>query len=169
MKTATNRALKGLSLAVCAGFLGTAAHADTAGSNLSVTANVTNNCTVSTGAVAFGPVNVISGANVDGTGSLSVTCTKGAGWTAAAGVGGGTGATLASRKMAAGTDLLNYTLYTDSSRSSVWGNGTGSTAQFSGTGTGAAQSSTIYGRVPSGQTSVPAGNYSDTVSVTVTY
>lgn len=169
MKTATHRALKGLTLAACAGFLATAAQADTANSNLSVSATVTNNCTVSTGAVAFGSVNTIGGANIDGTGSLSVTCTKGAGWTAAAGVGGGTGATFATRKMAAGTDLLNYTLYTDSSRSSVWGNGTGSTAQFSGSGTGSAQSSTIYGRVPSGQTSVPAGSYTDTVAVTVTY
>jgi spore coat protein U-like protein len=154
-------------LATCA--FAAPAMAATASSTLSVTATVTANCTVSTSAVAFGNVNTISGSAVDATGSISVTCTNGTAWSAAAGAGGGTGATVAARKMLSGSNLLNYALYSDSGRTTLWGDGTLTTAAITGTGSGSAQSSTIYGRVASGQTSAPAGSYADTVAVTVTY
>jgi spore coat protein U-like protein len=64
---------------------------------------------------------------------------------------------------------LNYNIYTSAARTTVWGNGTSGTATIGGTGTGTSQSVTVYGRVGSGQTSVPAGAYADTVAVTVTY
>lgn len=149
--------------------LPTAAIAGTASSSMSVTATVTATCTVSTTALAFGSVDTISGLNVDNTGSLSVTCTNGSPWTASAGVGAGVGASYANRKMTSGANLLNYNLYTTAARTVVWGNNTGGTAFLSGTGTGAVQSVTVYGRVNSGQTGVPAGAYTDTVAVTVTY
>lgn len=139
-------------------------------SNLSVTATVTGNCSVDTTPVAFGNVDVTAGSNVDATGTLSVTCTSGTAWTATADEGTGSSATFANRQMANGTNLLNYGLYTNSTRTMVWGDGLlGATTAFSGTGSGAAQTNTIYGRVPLGQTSVPAGSYADTVTVTVTY
>ena len=143
----------------------------TATSTLGVSATVTSNCVVSTTAVAFGNVDVTSGSNVDGTGGISVTCTSATGWSASADAGGGTSATLATRQMVDGSsNLLNYVLYTDSARSSIWGDGTGgTTATIDDTGTGSAQAKTIYARVPSGQTSLPAGSYADTVTVTVTY
>jgi spore coat protein U-like protein len=40
---------------------------------------------------------------------------------------------------------------------------------LSSSGTGNAQNVTVYGRVPSGQATVPPGAYADTVTVTVTY
>lgn len=143
--------------------------AATATSTLPVSATVTANCTVSTSTLAFGNVNTISGSNVDGTGGLTITCTNGTGWSAAAGVGAGTGASFTSRRMAAGANLLNYNLYTTGGYSTVWGDGTASTGLLTGTGTGAVQSVTVYGRVGLGQTSVPAGAYADTVAITVTY
>lgn len=146
-----------------------AAHAETSTTNLSVTATVTPNCTASSSPVAFGSVDVLSGVSVDATGSVTVTCTNGTGWAADAGLGAGAGATYTSRKMTSGTDLLNYVLYTDASRTTVWGDGTGGTATVSNTGTGSAQNFTVYGRVPVGQTSVPVGSYADTVVVTITY
>ena len=112
-------------------------------------------------------VNTIS-PNVDGTGA-TVTCTNGTAWAASAGAGSGTGATLAARKMTAGANLLGYNLYTSSAYTTVWGDGTGSTATIGGTGSGSAQSVTVYGRVAAGQTTVPAGSYADTVAVTITY
>ena len=145
------------------------AFAATASSTLNVDATVTANCTVTTSPIAFGSINPLSGSNIDATGGISVTCTNGTSWTAAAGVGSGTGASFASRLMANGANLLSYNIYTDSGRTTVWGDGTSSTATVGNTGSGSAQSVTIYGRVTSGQTSVPPGNYSDTVSVTVTY
>ncbi len=71
--------------------------------------------------------------------------------------------------MTSGANLLNYALYTNSGRTTLWGDGAADGAAFSGTGDGTAQASTIYGRVPSGQTSVPIGSYADTVAVTLTY
>ena len=143
----------------------------TAGSNLSVTANVTANCTVSTSPVAFGSVNTLSASNVDASGGITVTCTSGTAWTAAADAGTGSGASLLTRRMtpATGTTALNYSLYTDSGRTTVWGDGTSTTGTIGDSGTGSAQAITIYGRVPSGQGVVPAGSYADTVAVTVSY
>ena len=154
---------------LCAVLAATPASAATTSTTLNVSATVTANCTVSSSAVAFGNVNPLSGSDVDASGGITVTCTNGTAWVASAGLGAGTGATFASRKMTAGANLLNYSLYTDAGRTSVWGDGTGSTATFSNTGSGLAQAVTVYGRVPSGQSTVPPGSYADTVSVTVTY
>jgi spore coat protein U-like protein len=146
-----------------------AALAGTQSTTMGVSATVTANCSVSTSAVGFGSINPLAGSSFDATGSVTVTCTTGAPWTVAADAGGGSGATLTTRRMTANGNTLNYALYTDSGRITIWGDGSGATARLSGTGTGSAQSLTVYGRVPSGQGSVPAGGYSDTVNVTVTY
>lgn len=141
----------------------------TASSNLSVTATVTANCSVTTSPVAFGSVDTLSGTNVDASGGITVTCTSGTGWTASANAGSGSGASLLTRRMTAGSNTLNYSLYTNSTRTTAWGDGTGSTGTIANSGTGSAQAITIYGRVPAGQGTVPAGSYADTVAVTVTY
>jgi len=79
----------------------------------------------------------------------------------------GTGATVAARKMTKGAATIVYSLYKDSARSSVWGNTVG-TNTAAGTGTGSAQTSTVFGRVP--PQSVPApGTYNDTIVVTATF
>lgn len=175
MKTAQTRSFRSLPLIAAGGLVLAAAaaqpaYAATTTSTLDVDATVTSNCVVSTTPIAFGDVDVTSGSNVDGTGGVSVTCTSGTGWAASADAGAGTGATLAVRKMTSGANLLDYAIYTDSARTSIWGDGVGgTTSTITGTGTGTAQANTIYGRVPSGQTSLPAGAYADTVTVTVTY
>jgi spore coat protein U-like protein len=134
-----------------------------------VSATVTENCVVAATPVAFGAVNTLSGANVDAAGSVEVTCTNETGWSASAGLGDGSGASFGVRKMTAGANLLEYSLYTDSSRSAVWGDGSGATATVDNVGTGVVQTFPVYGRVGAGQTSVPAGSYADTVLVTITY
>lgn len=151
-----------------------ASHAGTATSNLSVTATVTANCSISTSPVAFGaydPVSVNATTALDGSGTITVTCTSGANGTITLGQGadpgGGSTDTAPARQMKdAGTDVLAYTLYQDSGRTTVWGNtaGTG----VSDVGTGVAQNVTVYGAVAAGQ-NVPAGSYSDTVLATVTF
>ena len=165
-----NLSRSGAVLAIGALGLGaTPALAQTAGSSLEVSATVTPNCTVTTSAIAFGAVNTLSSANVDGTGGVTVTCTNGTAWAASAGAGSGSGASLANRRMTSGSNLLSYNLYTTNARSTVWGDGTGSTATIGQTGSGTAQNFTVYGRIAAGQASVPAGNYGDTVSVTIVY
>src|SRR5512143_902396 len=71
-------AAAGVGLLVAA--FGTPVSAATATANLGVSATVTNNCTISTTALAFGsydPVVANASTNLDGTGAVSVACTKG--------------------------------------------------------------------------------------------
>ena len=144
------------------------AQADT--DNLAVSATVTANCVVTTSPVAFGNIDVTLNQDIDNTGGISVTCTSGTAWAASANAGAGGTANLANREMVNGVNTLNYALYTDAGRTAIWGDGVeGATSTITGTGTGAAQASTIYARVPAGQTGLPAGSYNDTVVVTVTY
>lgn len=145
------------------------AAAKTATATFNVTANVPSSCTITATDLAFGSVPANPGANVDAQTTLSVTCTLSTTYTIALDKGLATGGTVAMRQMQNGTNLLNYTLYTTTARTTVWGDGTLSTQTVSGTGNGNAQSVTVYGRVPSGQTNLAAGNFSDTITATVTY
>lgn len=159
----------GTALALAAICLPAPALAGTVSGSLATSATVTANCTISTTPLAFGNVDATSASNVDASGGLSITCTNGSAWAASADIGGGSGASFANRKMTSGADLLNYNIYTTAGRTTVWGDGTGTTATIGGTGTGSAQAVTVYGRIAGGQNTVPIGNYADTVSVTVTY
>jgi spore coat protein U-like protein len=165
-KTLSFGALATAAAAIC---LPAPAFAATVGGTLATSATVTANCTVSTTPLAFGNVDSTSASNVDASGGLTITCTNGSAWSASAGVGAGSGASYATRKMTAGANLLSYNIYTSAARTTVWGDGTASTAAIPGTGTGSAQSVTVYGRVGGGQNTVPVGSYVDTVAVTITY
>jgi spore coat protein U-like protein len=163
MLNSTTRILRNIALtgaAITAIAAQPALAADSA--ELTVSATVPSVCNVTTTAVAFGNVDVTTAGNVDATGGFSVVCTNGTAWTAAASAGVGVGASTAARKMTSGSDLLNYALYTDAGRSVNFVSATG-------TGSGAAQPRTIYGRIPSGQSSAPAGSYADSVTVSLTY
>ncbi len=129
---------------------------------LDVSAEVSEVCNVTTSAIAFNSIDVTTAGNVDANGGFSVVCTSGTAWTAAADAGNGTGASTAARKMTSGANVLNYALYNEVGRTTNFVSATG-------TGSGSAQSSTIYGRVPTGQTSVPAGSYADSVTISLTY
>ncbi|MDB6106074.1 MAG: Sigma-fimbriae tip adhesin [Gammaproteobacteria bacterium] len=156
--------------------MGTVSSTDaaTATSNLAVTASVSANCTIITALVAFGaydPVSANATTALNGTGTVSVTCTNGATTTVTLGEGanaggGSTAAAPARRLKDGGTDFLTYSLYTDTGRTAVWGDTAGTGLAHTGTGTLTAL--TVYGAVNAGQ-NVPAGNYSDTVVATITF
>jgi spore coat protein U-like protein len=69
--------------------------------------------------------------------------------------------------MASGTDRLAYFLYSDSGRTTVWGD-TVDTSKAD-TGTGVASELTIYGRMPANQNKPAKSDYVDTVRATVTF
>lgn len=143
------------------------AQAAQASSTLAVSATVLNSCVVLPAILAFG--NVSSAANTDATASISVTCTLGTSYNVGLDAGAGASATVTARKMtSAATDTLNYALYRDSNRTLNWGVTVG-TNTVAGSGNGLLQTLTVYGRVPSGQTTTPAGAYTDTVNITVEY
>jgi spore coat protein U-like protein len=141
--------------------------AATATTSFQVTATVPDSCVVAANDLSFGNYDPVSGSDLDGSSTIDVTCTLGTSYDIGLDKGVGSGATVASRKMASGSDLLDYGLYQDAGRNTVWGD-TVASDTVSGTGTGAVQSYTVYGRVPASQV-VPVGNYSDTITVTVTF
>jgi len=146
---------------------GKAASAATTTSTFAVQMTVTATCTVNSAATLnFGTQGVLS-ANVDQTSTIQVTCTNTTPYNIGLNAGTGTGATVATRKMTSGANTVNYTLYSNSGRTTVWGNTVGTDTQAA-TGNGSAQSYTVYGRVPA-QTAPAPGSYADTITVTVTY
>jgi spore coat protein U-like protein len=141
--------------------------------NLSVTATVSANCTISTTAVAFGeydPVVTNAAAALNATGKVSVTCTNGAPATITLGQGPDPGAgstdTLPVRRMKSGANYLNYQLFQEVTHDNVWGNDASS--DVANTGNGANQDINVYGVVAAGQ-NVPTGSYSDTVVATIAF
>lgn len=131
-------------------------------------------CTVSTTGITFPAYTSPGGGNADSTGDVAVTCTAtlviGTGsYTIALTAGSGT---FVNRTLKSGANALTYNVYTDSARSIVWGDGTGTTQTESDSYlillTPTTRHYTPYGRIPGAQNK-PAGTYNDTVTVTVTY
>jgi spore coat protein U-like protein len=156
--------------AAIAAVFDTVASAATATANLGVSATVTNNCAISTAALAFGsydPVVAHASTDLDGTGTVIVACTKGA--TATIGLGLGSNASGSVRRMKdSGSNYITYELYRDASRSTVWGTSGGALLSPGAAPSKAARNFTVYGRVASNQ-DVPAGSYNDTVVATVNF
>jgi spore coat protein U-like protein len=142
-------------------------HAATTTSTFTVQMTVTSSCVInSSSTLSFGSQGVL-GANVDNTSTIQVQCTNTTPYNIGLDAGTGTGATVTTRKMSNGANTINYSLYSDSGRATVWGNTIG-TNTVAATGSGASQSYTVYGRVPP-QTTPAAATYTDTITVTVTY
>jgi spore coat protein U-like protein len=159
-----NTRLVGLgAAALVAGVPLSQAAAATATTTFSVTASVVTTCAVTATDLNFGNY---SGVQLDGAATLAATCSTGAPYTIGLSAGKGAGATVNSRKMTGpAASLLNYSLFRDAARSSNWGNVTDTQ---SGTGNGAAQPFTVFGRIPASQFAQP-GAYSDTITVTLTF
>jgi spore coat protein U-like protein len=141
--------------------------------DLSVTATVASSCTIGTTTLAFGAYNPATThltAPLDGTGTVTVSCTLDAPVAITLGQGanalGGSTADVPLRQMASGANRLAYFLYTETTRTTVWGNTTASDLAF--TGTGGSDPHTVFGRVTAGQNK-PTGDYVDTVVATVTF
>lgn len=120
-------------------------------------------CEISPQSVSFGSYDTLSAQPVDGVGNISVRCDAEASFSISLGSGSGT---FSARVMPSGANVLEYNLYTDPSRLTVWGDGTSGTSTVSGAA--ATADVAVYGRIPARQ-NVPAGTYSDVVVVTLTY
>jgi spore coat protein U-like protein len=129
-------------------------------------ATVLANCTVSASGVNFGASGSIN-TNVDATGTVSVQCTNATPYSVALNGGNAGAGDPTQRKMSKGTETITYGLYQNPARSLPWGSASGGNT-VGGTGSGASQALTVYGRVASQATPSP-GTYTDTVVVTVTY
>ena len=153
--------------AVLAPMWSDAALAGTTTSTFQTRVTIQASCTiVSTTTLDFGTQGALV-ANVDQSSTLQVQCTNTTPYNIGLDAGIGTGATVGVRKLTNGGSTINYSLYTDAGRATVWGNTVG-TDTVAATGNGAAQSYSVYGRIPAQTTPAPA-TYTDTITVTVTY
>jgi spore coat protein U-like protein len=118
-------------------------------------------CTVQSAGLVFGGYDSLSPAPLDGVGDINVDCDAETSFTVGLGGASGTGA----RQMQKGAAALAYNIYTDASRTFVWGEGV---AQNAVSATGTTVDLPVYGRIPAHQ-NVPAGEYVDTIVITVSY
>jgi spore coat protein U-like protein len=137
---------------------------------LAVSGTVINNCTISTAAVSFGPYDPVVAndtANLDGTGTVTIACTKGT--TATITLGTGQNVSGSTRRMKdAGTNFLSYEIYLDSGRTTVWGTTGSNILTPAAAPSRVGRNFTAYGRIPAGQ-DVPSGSYTDSIQATVNF
>ncbi|MDQ8907258.1 Csu type fimbrial protein [Acinetobacter nosocomialis] len=148
--------------------------------NVTLTANfvVPTLCQLnSTSNVDFGNINDIGITKRDYTtqGAVNTTCNSGKPYSIYLGDGNNRISGGFRRMANSNNEFIPYQLYKDAAYSSVWDatggvNSVGGTGGVSGTGTGNAQTTTVYGKIPQGTTIASRpGSYSDSVVVTVTY
>jgi spore coat protein U domain-containing protein, fimbrial subunit CupE1/2/3/6 len=132
------------------------------------TATVAPNCRAyTTTDLDFGSIPGLITSNTDQTSTIGMTCTERTAWNVGLNNGQNASGSIRRMRLGATSNYVAYELYSNSGRTTRWGN-TINTDTIPGTGTGLAQSLTVYGRVPATQT-VPSGSYSDIITVTVTY
>lgn len=145
---------------------------------VALTARAAVTCSVSATGPAFGNYNPLNASPTLANGLVTVTCTLLSGSTTTVNVvtsySAGNSGSYANRSMLSGANVLHYNIYFDAAFTQIRGDGTGGSqtggATFTLTKTAPTDqaSGTIYGRMPAGQ-DVAAGNYSDTIILTVTY
>lgn len=134
-------------------------------------------CNVSATPVAFGSFNPLNGTTHDATGNVAFACGGVAGLVIPYTVtlSQGHSNNYAMRRMTNGGNRLTYNLYRDSTRQTIWGNGTGGSATVAGNilldllGLSPPTNLPVYGRILPGQITAVPGIYADTITVTVTY
>jgi spore coat protein U-like protein len=173
----TRRALRVASVAIGFFFLALgplSAVATTVTGSLTVTMTITAGCTITSPTLTF-PSTVgtaLTAAAVPASTTVSVTCTNGSPYTIGMGQGGNY---TTSNRMVSSGNYIPYGLFVDAALTHPWTTGANPTTCTTsndcsiGTGTGSAQTITIYGNVPIMAVAPTVGTYTDTVVMTVTY
>jgi len=133
----------------------------------SAQATIVDDCTIEATDLNF-PRTGLLDEPLQASGGLSVQCTNGNAWRIS--LDGGSSGSAADRRMqrVGGGGSVAYQLYTDSSRSLIWGDGSGGTGRVTGTGTGQSQPIAVHGTVPAQPTPQP-GSYRDTITATISF
>lgn len=132
-----------------------------------VTLKIIADCTIATQPLDFGQSQGVLASTVNVNTTLSVTCTNTTPYNVGLNAGTGTGSTTAARVMSgtgANTSTVSYNLY-QAAGATNWGNTQGTDTR-SGTGSGAAQTLTVYGAIPAQATPQP-DTYKSTITATV--
>jgi spore coat protein U-like protein len=126
-------------------------------------------CTVSATAVSFGTYNVYTTTATTSTGTITYHCGM-SDHNIRVDISTGSSGTYTARTLKRSTEALSYNLYIDSAFASVWGDGSGTTSEYtkSNPANNIDVPLTVYGRVPA-QQDVTVGSYSDTVVATINF
>jgi len=140
------------------------------------TSALAQSCTVSATNLNFGSVNVVQPSPVNVNGSLTVQCTglplSTIGYRI--GLNAGAGSTFSPRLLLQGSSSLNYNLFSNSARTTIWGNSPGGSppdvtgSMFLLLGSGSV-TYTVYGQLFSNQAAPLKGAYINTIQATLTY
>jgi spore coat protein U-like protein len=127
---------------------------------------------VTVSGVAFGTYDTSATSPLDSTGSVSLECNPGtAGGIVTVTLSTGSSGSFTMRHMLSGSTQLDYNLFLDAARTTVWGDGSGGsslfTAQLAPKGW-TTVTQPIYGRIPA-QQNVPPGVYGDAIIVTMNW
>lgn len=127
-------------------------------------------CTVSATGVNFGNYDVFAAVPLSSTGTITITCDKNANVTISVGPSPTSGGFNPRQlQLAAGTDRMDYNLFTDAGGTSIWGDGTAGTATLLEKAKKNTPSNVIiYGTIPALQ-NLSAGLYGETVTVTIVW
>ena len=138
---------------------------------VNISLQIGNDCTINAPNISFGTAPLVS-AFSPVTQTISVQCTKGTSYTV--GLSDGSNASSGQRRMANGGNYINYEIYQGASGTTRWGSTAGQTRASGsadvnpGAGTGNSTQGFVYNsKVLSGQTTPPAGTYTDTVVISV--
>lgn len=137
-------------------------------STFDVTLTIVADCTISASGMNFGTTQGVLASAVTASSNLSVTCTNSTPYNIGLNAGTGTGSTVATRYMdgaSAAGNKVAFNIYQNAGNSTVWGNTQG-TDTLGGTGTGTAQTISVYGQIPV-QTTPKPDNYKSTITATV--
>jgi spore coat protein U-like protein len=126
-------------------------------------------CTISATSVSFGNYNVFNGTADDSTGTITFRCNASS-FNISIALTKGASSTYNPRTMLKAAEALNYNLYRNSARTTIWGDGTGGTSTYTNFNppNNSNVNLTVYGRIPAGQ-DVSAGSYSDTVTAVINF
>jgi spore coat protein U domain-containing protein, fimbrial subunit CupE1/2/3/6 len=158
--------------AVGALLLAGTASAATSTANLGVSASVVANCSITSAPIAFGAYNTVTGVQVDNQGSVTVSCTLDADSVITLGQGANDAngsAAAPQRRLVSATnaaEFLDYQLFQETGRTTVWGNTAGTGVAY--TGIGSTEVVDVFGRIAAGQ-NVAEGTFTDTVVATITF
>jgi spore coat protein U-like protein len=132
-----------------------------------VTLTLVANCVIAANPLSFGSSQGVLTSNVSVNTTLSVTCSNTTPYNVGLNAGTGTGSVGTTRYMSgtgANTAAVAFNLF-QAAGATVWGNTQG-TNTLGGTGTGAAQTLTVYGQIPA-QTTPQPDAYKSTITATV--
>ena len=124
-------------------------------------------CTIAANNLNFGSSQGVLATAVTANTTLSVTCTNTTPYNLGLSAGTGTGSSGTTRYLSGtggNTSTVAFNLF-QTAGATVWGNTQGTNTQ-SGTGTGAAQTITVYGQIPVQATPQP-DSYTSTITATV--